>query len=83
MKVCVAMAIFIIDSINELTTESGYGGIRFKILYKVGTPEPAEEEKKQLRRIHLDICIGVDSRQKKAIGARLWLLKLTYFYGAQ
>lgn len=45
---------------EELTTESGYGGIRFKILYKVGTPEPTEEEKKQLRRIHLDISIGVD-----------------------
>lgn len=46
--------------IEELETESGYGGIRFNILYKVGLPLPSEEEKKKLRRIHLDISIGVD-----------------------
>lgn len=45
---------------EELTTESGYGGLRFKILYKVGSPVPSEDEKKQLRRIHLDVSIGVD-----------------------
>lgn len=43
-----------------LTTESGYGGLRFKILYKVGSPFPTDDEKKQLRRIHLDVSIGVD-----------------------
>lgn len=46
--------------IEDLETESGYGGIRFKILYKVGYPLPTEGEKTQLRRIHLDISIGVD-----------------------
>ena len=46
--------------IEELETESGYGGIRFKILFKVGYPIPAEKDKAQLRRIHLDISIGVD-----------------------
>jgi len=46
--------------IEDLETESGYGGIRFKILYKVGTPLPNEKEKSKLRRIHLDISIGVD-----------------------
>jgi hypothetical protein len=45
---------------EELSTESGYGGIRFKILYKIGDPAPFEEEKKKLRRIHLDVSIGVD-----------------------
>ncbi|MFP5492029.1 MAG: nucleotidyl transferase AbiEii/AbiGii toxin family protein [Bacteriovoracia bacterium] len=45
---------------EELATESGYGGLRFKILYKVGSPIPSEDEKRQLRRIHLDISIGVD-----------------------
>ncbi|MBI2522271.1 MAG: nucleotidyl transferase AbiEii/AbiGii toxin family protein [Bdellovibrio sp.] len=43
-----------------IETESGYGGIRYKILYKLGTPAPTPKEKKQLRRIHLDISIGVD-----------------------
>jgi Nucleotidyl transferase AbiEii toxin, Type IV TA system len=46
--------------IEDLETESGYGGIRFKILYKVGYPIPTEKEKSKLRRIHLDISIGVD-----------------------
>lgn len=45
---------------EDLEAESGYGGIRFKILYKVGGPFPIEEEKSQLRRIHLDISVGVD-----------------------
>lgn len=45
---------------EDLETESGYGGIRFSILYKVGLPLPSGEEKKKLRRIHLDISIGVD-----------------------
>jgi hypothetical protein len=43
-----------------LEAENGYGGIRFNILYKVGGPFPTEEEKNNLRRIHLDISIGVD-----------------------
>jgi hypothetical protein len=47
---------------QELTTESGHGGLRFKVLYKIGTPTPTDEEKKSLRRIHLDISIGVDLR---------------------
>jgi hypothetical protein len=46
--------------IQKLETESGYGGIRFNILYKAGAPFPSEEEKQKLRRIHLDISIGVD-----------------------
>jgi len=45
---------------EDLKAESGYGGIRFNILYKVGHPFPSEEEKSSLRRIHLDISIGVD-----------------------
>ena len=49
------------DSIIEkLQTESGYGGIRFKILYKAGLPTPSNQEKQKLRRVHLDISIGVD-----------------------
>lgn len=45
---------------EDLEAESGYGGIRFNILYKVGAPFPTEKEKARLRRIHLDISIGVD-----------------------
>ena len=45
---------------EDLQAESGYGGIRFSILYKVGGPFPSEEEKGRLRRIHLDISVGVD-----------------------
>lgn len=44
----------------ELETESGYGGYRFNIIYKVGSPKPSEKEKIKLRRIHLDVSIGVD-----------------------
>jgi predicted nucleotidyltransferase component of viral defense system len=44
----------------ELETESGYGGYRFKIIYKVGLPKPSEKEKIKLRQIHLDVSIGVD-----------------------
>lgn len=46
--------------VEDLEAESGYGGIRFSILYKVGGPFPSEKEKTKLRRIHLDISIGVD-----------------------
>ena len=45
---------------EELETESGYGGYRFQILYKVGAPYPSFKEKAKLRRVHLDISIGVD-----------------------
>jgi hypothetical protein len=44
----------------ELAAESDYGGYRFSILYKVGTPFPSDKEKEKLRRVHLDISIGVD-----------------------
>lgn len=46
--------------LEDLETESGYGGIRFKIIYKVGRPFPSNEEKTRLRRVHLDIAIGID-----------------------
>jgi hypothetical protein len=46
--------------VENLVSESGYGGLRFNILYKVGGPFPTEEEKIKLRRIHLDISIGID-----------------------
>ena len=46
--------------LEDLETESGYGGIRFRILYKVGRPFPSNEEKTKLRRVHLDIAIGID-----------------------
>jgi Nucleotidyl transferase AbiEii toxin, Type IV TA system len=48
------------DSIvEEIATESGYGGYRFKILSKIGiAPRPLELKK--LKRVHLDISIGVD-----------------------
>lgn len=45
--------------IEDISTESGYGGYRFKILNKIGIP-PSDLEKKNLKRIHLDISIGVD-----------------------
>jgi hypothetical protein len=45
---------------EKLEAENDYGGIRFNILYKVGRPFPTEEEKNNLRRIHLDISMGVD-----------------------
>jgi hypothetical protein len=44
----------------ELAAESDYGGYRFSMLYKVGTPFPSDKEKEKLRRVHLDISIGVD-----------------------
>ncbi|OFZ26735.1 MAG: hypothetical protein A2381_17245 [Bdellovibrionales bacterium RIFOXYB1_FULL_37_110] len=46
--------------IEELKTESGYGGLRFKIQYKAGLPYPIDSELKKLRRVHLDISIGVN-----------------------
>jgi predicted nucleotidyltransferase component of viral defense system len=46
-------------TVEEISTESGYGGYRFKILNKIGDP-PTESEKKNLKMIHLDISIGVD-----------------------
>ena len=45
--------------IEEISTESGYGGYRFKILNKLGT-SPTIVEMKNLKRIHLDVSIGVD-----------------------
>lgn len=45
--------------VEDISTESGYGGYRFKILNNVGTC-PTEREKQNLKRIHLDISLGVD-----------------------
>lgn len=40
---------------EELLDDVLYGGLRLRPLYKAGLPSPSEEEKKKLRRIHLDI----------------------------
>ena len=56
--------------IEELKTESGYGGLRFKIQYKAGLPFPNAKEMKALRRVHLDISIGVNL-EKYAIDSTL------------
>jgi hypothetical protein len=45
--------------VEEISTKSGYGGYRFKILSKIGTaPMPLELQK--LKRVHLDVSIGVN-----------------------
>jgi hypothetical protein len=44
---------------EEISTESGYSGYRFKILSKIGIA-PGPLELKKLKRVHLDISIGVD-----------------------
>jgi hypothetical protein len=45
--------------VEDISTESGYGGYRFKILNNIGDC-PTEREKKNLKRIHLDISLGVN-----------------------
>jgi hypothetical protein len=45
--------------IEEIATEGGYGGYRFKILSKIGAA-PKSFELKKLKNVHLDISIGVD-----------------------
>ena len=40
--------------------ESGYGGIRFKIPYKAGLPNPSSSEIDRLRSVQLDIAVGVN-----------------------
>jgi len=41
--------------IEDIAEEVEYGGVRFKPLYKVGTPFPTKENLKKLRRVHLDL----------------------------